>query len=81
MIDDSLSPSAHAQELEQLMIRKLDELCPTKTMRVSPLELPFINAELKSLDRKKQREYSKKGKSSKYKRLAFEFEAKFKTAA
>ena len=42
VIDDSLSPSAHAQEIEQLMNRKLDELCPTKTMRVLPQDLPYI---------------------------------------
>ena len=81
VISDTLSSSAHAQEFEELMMAKLDELCPTQTMRVSPQDLPFINAELKSLDRKKQREYSKNGKSAKYKRLALEFEAKFKTAS
>ena len=63
-INGSLSPTAHAQELQSLLMDKLDELCPTQTMRVSAQDKPFINKELKTLNRKKQREYQKNGKSN-----------------
>ena len=78
---EDLPPSEHANQLQQLLIGKLDELCPTKTMRVSPQDKPFINWELKSLDRKKQREYTKRGKTEKYKKLAKQFSTKFEAAA
>ena len=80
-INDNLAPSEHALQLEQLLGGKLDELCPAKSMRITPQDKPFINFELKELDRKKQREYRKQGKSAKYKKLAAEFGNKYKAAA
>ena len=71
----------HAQELEDFLMAKLDELCPTKTLKISSQDKPFINFELKVLSRRKQREYQKKGKSDKYKVLAKQFEIKYKAAA
>ena len=50
-------------------------------MRISPQDKPFINWELKKLDRQKQREYTKKGKSAKYKKLASKFDTEYKAAA
>ena len=41
---------------------------------------PYINAELKTLDRRKQREYTKNGKSVKYNKLKEEFVTKLKAA-
>ena len=52
-----------------------------KTMRISQQDKPFINLELKKLNRRKQREYSKNGKSEKYKTLASKFKVKYKAAA
>ena len=80
-INESLSPTAHAQELQSLLMGKLDELCPTQTMRVSGQDKPFINKELKALNRRKQREYNKNGKSAKYKQLAAVFSRRYKAAA
>ena len=37
-INCNTSPTEHAQQIELLLIGKLDELCPTKTMRISPQE-------------------------------------------
>ena len=76
-----LSPTQHAQLFEQLLFGKLDECCPEQTMRVSFQDKPFINLELKRLDRRKQREWQKKGKSDKYVKLAAEFEEKYKAAS
>ena len=50
-------------------------------MRITPQDKPFINFELKALHRKKQREWTKKGKSPKYDKLASEFSTKYKSAA
>ena len=50
-------------------------------MRTSFQDKPFINKELKVLNRKKQREYIKKGKSVRYKKLKEEFYVKYKAAA
>ena len=80
-INEHLQPTAHAQELQELLMSKLDELCPTQTMRVSIQDKPFINKELKTLNRRKQREYNKNGKSVKYKKLATEFSRKYKAAS
>ena len=80
-INEHLHPTAHAQELQALLISKLDELCPTQTMRVSAQDKPFINKELKTLNRRKQREYNKNGKTAKYNEVASEFSRKYKAAA
>ena len=50
-------------------------------MRISSQDKPFINADLKTLDRRKQREYTKNGKTLKYNKLKEEFVTKFKAAA
>ena len=73
--------TAHADQLQQVLLSELDKLCPLKTMRVNKDDKPFINQELKSLKRRKMREYIKRGKSAKYRKLAKEFENKFKAAA
>ena len=80
-IDDNISPSEHAQQLQHLLMSKLDEMCPVQTMRISFQDKPFINKELKTLSRLKGREYNKRGKSMKYKRLENEFLLKYKAAA
>ena len=56
-------------------------MCPVQSMRVSYQDKPFINKELKTLNRRKQRAYIKGGKSLKYKRLQAEFDSKYKMAA
>ena len=50
-------------------------------MRVGSQDKPFINKELKDISRRKQREYVKKGKSAKYKKLEADFTMKYKAAA
>ena len=42
-------------------------------MKISAQDKPFINKELKVLNRQKQREWIKKGKSAKYNKLAAEY--------
>ena len=80
-IRGNLSTSEHAQKLQELLIDKLDDLCPTQTMRVSHQDKPFINKELKVLDRRKQRAYVKEGKSQKYLNNKIEFDKKYYKSA
>ena len=75
------STSEHAQELQQLFMNKLDEYCPTQTMRIGTQDKPFINKELKVLKRQKQREWVKNGKSDKYMKIAAIFKTKYKQAS
>ena len=77
----NLDPTEHAQVLQNLLMGKLDQYCPTKTMRVSSQDKPYINKELKILSRHKQREYLKKGKTKKYDALKKQFTKKLKLAA
>ena len=48
---------------------------------MTPVDKPFIASELKTLKRKRMREYSIRGKSAKYIQLKDEFDRKYKKAA
>jgi hypothetical protein len=52
---------------EQLVGKQLNQFCPEKEMKLSSQDKPFITGELKRIDRLKNREYSLRGKSEKYK--------------
>ena len=78
---EDMSPTEHATIFEKILKDKLDLFCPEKTMRISSQDLPWINAELKAIARRKGREYNKRGKTQKYKILAEEFNTKFKIEA
>ena len=80
-MQDKLSTSDHAAALGNLLLDKLNEFCPTETLKISPRDKACVNSELKTLDRRKQREYQKRGKSEKYDKLAKQFETKYKAAA
>jgi hypothetical protein len=80
-IKDDISPSAHAKALESFLIENLDKYCPEKTMRISSQDKPWINQELKVLNRRKQREWTKHGKSTKYDKLQTKFTSKYEAAA
>ena len=74
-------PTDQVEEMQKLLFRKLDEVCPEKTMKVSGHDKPFMTAELKSLNRKKGREYCKRGKTVKYKKLKEKFYQLYKIEA
>ena len=79
--EDDISPDKQAQDMQELLMSKLDEFCPVKTVRLGPQDKPFINPELKALHRRRQREWLKNGNSDKYKKFFSEFEAKYCKAA
>ena len=67
---EEMSPTQQATVFEQKMMENLNKFCPEKSMKLSSQDKPFINKELKTIDRRKSREYAKRGKSQKYKNLA-----------
>ena len=76
-----LSPTELAEKFQNVVLGNLDKFCPEKTKKVGSQDKPWVDCELKRIHRQKQREYIKKGKSTKYKLLAEKFEVKYKTAA
>ena len=80
-VDTSLSASEQVASFESLCQEKLDLFCPIKEFRVSTQDKLFITAELKKFHRQKSREYTKRGKTIKYKQLAEEFKSKYKIEA
>ena len=65
-----------AQAYEKIVEEKVEQLFPEKTIRITNKDKDFITAELKTLDRKKKREWSKKGRSALYIQLRKEFRHK-----
>ena len=80
-ITSDISPSNQVEIFEALLKGKIDEYCPERTLRLGSQDKPFINSELKRIHRCRQREYTKKGQTEKYKKLKKEFEVKYKEAA
>ena len=78
ILDEFVTPTEKVEKFESTIIEKLDSFCPVKSFRVSSQDKPWINAELKRIDRLKNREYLKRGKSEKYKELAAKFSSKYK---
>ena len=74
--------SAHdkAQLLQTLLFDKFEELFPEKTRKVSSDDQPWISHKLKTLDRKRKREYHKHRKSEKWSNLNKEFKESVKVA-
>ena len=80
-ISNNLSPTEQVCRFQSLLNQKLDKFCPQKTVKLGTHEKPFITSELKTLKRKKMREYNKRGKTDKYNKLADIFDIKYKAAA
>ena len=81
-ISGNIDPSEQVRIFEDIVKQKLDVIFPTKSVRINPhVDLPFITADMKKLDRLIKREYRKHAKSMKYQRLKDSYDKKFKTAA
>ena len=81
-ISEKTDPTEQVLVFENIMNQKLDIIFPKKSVRVNPnVDLPFITADLKKLDRLIKREYRKHLKSEKYLRLKKSYDKKFKIAA
>ena len=80
-LSEKMTSSEQVSHFEELGNAKLDEFCPLKEIKLSSKDKPFISAELKQIDRKRNREYVKRGKTEKYKNLESLFQAKYKIEA
>ena len=74
-------PADQAVALQQMLEIKMDEIFPTKTVKLSNKDKCWANAEIKLLNRQKQRIYCKEGKSTKYNEILEKYEIKCKEAA
>ena len=81
LVSDQMGPNEQVQRFEDILKEKLDTFCPSKELRLSSKDLPFMTSELKKLKRQKMREYVRKGKSKKYFELLKLFKIKFKCQA
>ena len=75
------SSTEKAKLFEELINEKLNLFCPIKELKLSSQDKPFITSELKRIDRLRNREYLKRGKSQKYFQLKEQFETKYKIAS
>ena len=80
-INPGLSPTEQAAALENLLFENLNRFCPEQEMKLSTHDKKFITKELKQIDRQKNREYIKRGKTDKYSELKALFDTKYKEAA
>ena len=77
-----LKETAHekAELLHMTLLEKLDIFLPEKNLRIREDDSPWVNNEIKSLDRLQKRQYSKHKKSAKWFRLNNEYNEKVKKA-
>ena len=75
------SPTEQVELFQSILEKKLNQIFPLKNVKTSSWDKPIITADLKKLDLKKKKEYSKRGRSDKYKKLMAEFDLKYKKAA
>ena len=72
------STTEQVSAYEKLVMEKVEQFFPEKKIRVTNKDKEFITAELKTLDRKKQREWRRRGRSDHYLSLRKEFKEKYK---
>ena len=70
-----------ALTIEARLGRQVKMVFPTKTVRVTNDDKPFISAQIKKLDKYVKKEYRMRGKSPKYLRLKSAYDETFKKAA
>ena len=72
-VTDAETANEKALNLQHLLLEKLEQFLPQKVVKFTSEDQPWVTAELKSISRKKKREYSKNRKSSKWKSLNNKF--------
>ena len=73
-ISNSVSSTEQVLKFQEMVSNQLDKHFPTKSVRTTQQDKPFITFELKKLDKIKKREYRRHGKSEKYLRLLEKFD-------
>ena len=62
-------PNLKAKIFEEMIMEKVDFFFPEKCLKVNENDQPWVDAKLLKIDRQRKREYCKKKKSEKWKRL------------
>ena len=75
-MNPALSPTNLTEFLQYYTGKMLDTFCPEKVCFVRPDEKPWITENIRILRRKYQREYEKRGKTSKYFELKQSYDEK-----
>ena len=70
---DAKNANEKVNQFHSILKKLLDEFFPEKSFKISMYDKKWFSRELKSLHRKKQREYVKNGKSCKWKKLNTKF--------
>ena len=65
-----------AEQLQKMLVEKMNIYFPEKQFKVNMNDKPFMNRELKKLDRQRKKEYIKNKKSEKWKKLNTSFKEK-----
>ena len=82
LISDIICPNEQVAIFERIVQNKIEAIFPKKCVKLSVnYDKPFITADLKKLDRQRNREYLKHHRSDKYEELKRKYEEKFKSAA
>ena len=63
------SVDTKAETLHNMVLDKLDEFCPEKNIKISSDDQPWFTEQLKRLNRRIRREYGKRRRSKRYKKL------------
>ena len=79
-IFDESSAHKKAENLQNFLLSQLDIFFPEKRITFSDDDREFFTPELKSLDRKRKRVYSRQGRSEKWKLLNKKFKDKISKA-
>ena len=66
------------KEFEEFNSRVFSEILPTKELKVSVYDKPWMTHQLKILKRKRQRTYQKEGKTEKFQEISKLFQEKKK---
>ena len=69
ILDSVDSSDAKFELFQELINSKIDQYCPTKSVRISVDDPPWMNSRIKSELRKRDREYHKHRKSDKWRVL------------
>ena len=73
---DAITAHEKAEIIQQLLITQLNNFLPEKTVKITSDDQPWINHEIKQLDRQRKREYWKNKKSEKWKKMNDKFKQK-----
>ena len=74
--------SAHqkAQNFQQILVTKLEEIFPEKIRKISNDDQPWVTFQLKKLDRRRKRLYKKERRSENWRKLDKQFKSEVKCA-